>query len=260
MDFTEAQLQALIASFFWPLIRISALFITLPIFSISEVPARVRMILSLAITFLVMPLIPPLPALEIFSYTGLMVTIQQLFIGLLSGFVLQMVFSAVALGGQGVSNGMGLGFAAVIDPQDGQQVPVIAQFYTVTCTLVFISMNAHLLLIEMVVDSFKSLPISAEGLGKTELWSIINWSKQLLSAGLLLSLPVMASLLFVNISFGVAARAAPQIQIFSISFPVTILVGLVLMWMTLPNALGFFSNDLLLDAYDFIGQLLRVSR
>lgn len=260
MDFTEAQLQALVAAFFWPLIRISALFITLPIFSISAVPARVRVILSLAITLLVMPLIPPLPALEIFSYNGLMVTIQQLFIGLLSGFVLQMVFAAVALGGQGVSNGMGLGFAAMIDPQDGQQAPVVAQFYTITCTLIFLSMNAHLLLIEMVVDSFKSLPISAEGLGKTEIWSIINWSKQLLSAGLLLSLPVMAGLLFVNISFGVAARAAPQLQIFSISFPVSILVGLVLMWMTLPNALEFFSDELLLDAYDFIGQLLRVSR
>ncbi|MFI3136636.1 MAG: flagellar biosynthetic protein FliR [Methylococcaceae bacterium] len=260
MDFTATQLQTMVASFFWPLIRISALFITLPIFSISAVPARVRMILSMAITVVVMPLIPPIPALEMFSYTGLMVTIQQLFIGLVSGFVLQMVFAAVALGGQGVSNGMGLGFAAMVDPQDGQQSPVVAQLYTISCTLVFLSMNAHLLLIEMLVDSFTSLPISADGLGKTAIWSIISWSEQLLSAGLLLSLPVMASLLFVNISFGVAARAAPQLQVFSIGFPITILLGLLLIWMTLPNALAFFSEDMLLDAYDLIGQLLNVKR
>ncbi len=259
MNFTEAQLQAQVAAFFWPLIRISALFITLPILSINVVSPRVRMVLSLAITVVVMPLIPPLPALEIFSYSGLMVGIQQLFIGLVSGFVLQIVFAAVVFGGQGISNGMGLGFAAMVDPQDGQQVPVVAQFYTVTCTLVFLSMNAHLLLIEMVVDSFSSLPIGMDGLGKAALWSIIKWSEQLLVAGLLLSLPVMASLLFVNISFGVAARAAPQLQIFSIGFPVTILLGLVLMWMTLPNALGFFANDMLLDAYALIGQLLQVS-
>jgi flagellar biosynthesis protein FliR len=259
MNFTEAQLQALVASFFWPLIRVSALFVTLPIFSLNAVPMRVRMILSIAITAVVMPLIPPFPALEIFSYAGLMVTVQQLFVGLVSGFVLQIVFAAVSLAGLNVSNGMGLGFAAMVDPQSGQQVPVVAQLYTVTCTLIFFSMDAHLLLIEMLVDSFKSLPISAEGLGKTELWSIISWSKQLLSAGLLLSLPIMMSLLFVNISFGVAARAATQLQIFSIGFPVTILLGLVLIWMTLPNALAFFSTDLLLDAYEFIGQLLRVS-
>lgn len=189
-----------------------------------------------------------------------MVTIQQLFIGLLSGFVLQCVFAGVALGGLGVSNGMGLGFAAMVDPQNGQQVPVIAQFYTVTCTLVFLSMNAHLLLIEMLVDSFKTLPISRDGLGKTELWSIISWTKQLFSAGLLLSLPIIVSLLFVNISFGVAARAAPQLQIFSLGFPITILLGLVLMWMTLPNTLDFFLTDMLLDAYELLGQLLRVSR
>lgn len=260
MNFTEAELQALVASFFWPLIRISALFITIPVFSLHAVPAQVRMLLSIAITFVVVPLIPPMPQLEIFSYAGLMVTIQQLFIGLISGFVLQCVFAAVAIGGVGVSNGMGLGFAAMVDPQNGQQSPVIAQVYTVTCTLIFLNMNAHLLLIEMLVDSFKSLPINGDGLGKTEIWSIISWSKQLFSAGLLLSLPIMISLLFVNISFGVAARAAPQLQIFSIGFPVTILLGLILMWMTLPNSLDFFSTDILLDAYELIGQLLRVSR
>ncbi len=233
---------------------------TLPIFSLHTVSPKIRMILSIAITLVAMPLIPPLPALEIFSYSGLMVTIQQLFIGLLSGFVLQCVFAAVAFGGLGVSNGMGLGFAAMVDFHDGQQVSVVAQIYTVTCTLVFLSMNAHLLLIEMLVDSFKSVPISGDGLGKIELWSIISWSKQLFSAGLLLALPIMMSLLFVNISFGVAARAAPQLQVFSIGFPVTILLGLVLMWMTLPNVLDFFATDILLDAYHVIGQLLRLSR
>ena len=213
---------------------------------------------SLAITLVVAPLIKIPPGLEIFSYDGLMVTIQQLMIGLMSGFVLQITFAAVIFGGQAVSSGMGLGFASMVDPQDGQQVPVIAQFYVVICTLLFLVMNAHLLIIEMLVDSFKTIPIGLDGFDKTDLWMLIEWSRQLFSVGLLLSLPMVASLLFVNISFGVATRAAPQLQIFSVGFPVTIALGLFLIWMTLPDVVAFISEDMLTDAYEFIGQLLKL--
>ncbi len=213
---------------------------------------------SLAITLVVAPLIKIPPGLEIFSYDGLMVTIQQLMIGLMSGFVLQITFAAVVFGGQAVASGMGLGFASMVDPQDGQQVPVIAQFYVVICTLLFLVMNAHLLIIEMLVDSFKTIPIGLDGFDKADLWMLLEWSRQLFSVGLLLSLPMIASLLFVNISFGVATRAAPQLQIFSVGFPVTIALGLFLMWMTLPDVVAFISEDMLTDAYEFIGQLLKL--
>lgn len=246
------------AAFFWPLLRISALFISLPIFSINAVSARIRLLLSLAITLVVMPLIEPPSELTLFSAEGLMVTVQQLFIGLVSGFVLQITFAAVVFGGQAIAYGMGLGFASMVDPQNGQQVPVVAQFYVVLSTLLFLGMNAHLLLIEMLVDSFKTLPISVDGLSKADIWSIIDWSEQLFSVGLLLSLPLVASLLFVNISFGVATRAAPQLQIFSVGFPVTIALGMFLMWMTLPNLMAFIADDMLTDAYALIKQLLKL--
>lgn len=257
MNFTETQLQAQIAAFLWPMLRISALFVTLPIFSISAVSPRVRLILSLAITLLIMPLIP-VSTIEVFSYQGLMVAIQQLSIGLLGGFILQIVFSAVVLGGQGIANSMGLGFASMVDPQDGQQVPVVSQLYVVASTLVFLSVNAHLLLIEMLLDSFKTIPISEHGLSREDIWTMLSWSKQLFAAGLLLALPVTASLLFVNISFGVATRAAPQLQIFSVGFPVTIFLGLMLIWSTLPKALDFFAEDILLDAYDLLKEILKI--
>ena len=258
MNVTDTQLQALVAAFLWPMIRISALFVTLPIFSVAAVTPRIRLLLSMAITFLVMPLLPKLPEIEVFSYTGLMVAIQQLAIGLVSGFILQIVFAAVVMGGQGIANSMGLGFASMIDPQDGQQVPVVSQLYVVAATLIFLSVNAHLLLIEMLVDSFKTLPISTEGLNRADIWRMLLWSKQVFSVGLLLALPVTASLLFINISFGVATRAAPQLQIFSVGFPVTIFLGLMLIWLTLPQALDYFAEDLLLDAYDEIKILLKI--
>ncbi len=257
MNFTEQQILGQVALFIWPLMRISAMFVSVPLFSIRAVPTRVRLILSVAITLVIMPLLPSLPAVEMFSYPGFMMAISQVMIGLTSGFILQLVFAAVVFAGQGIALSMGLGFSMMVDPQNGQQVPVIAQFYTVTTTLIFISLDGHLLLIQMLLDSFKTLPIGIDGIDKAGIWSIIAWSSRMFAGGLLLSMPVMASLLLVNVIFGVAARAAPQLQIFTVGFPVTLMLGMLLVWKTLPDALDQFSG-MLTDAYDFIGQLLRL--
>lgn len=237
--------------------RISAMFVSVPLFSIHAVPARVRLILSVAITTVVVPLLPPLPTVEMFSYTGFMMAITQVMIGLTSGFILQVVFNAVVFAGQGVALSMGLGFSTMVDPQSGQQVPTVAQFYTITTTLIFLSLGGHLLVIQMLLDSFKSLPIGVEGIDKAGIWSIIAWGGRLFAGGLLLTMPIIASLLLVNIIFGVAARAAPQLQIFSVGFPVTLMLGMLLIWKTLPDVLDQFSG-MLTDAYDLIGQLLRL--
>jgi len=257
VNFTEAQILTQVALFIWPLMRISAMFVSVPLFSIRAVPARVRLILSVAITLVIMPLLPPLPAVEMFSYTGFMMAVAQVMIGLTSGFILQLVFAAVVFAGQGIALSMGLGFSMMVDPQNGQQVPVIAQFYTVTTTLLFISLDGHLLLIQMLLDSFKTLPIGIDGVDKAGIWSILAWSSRMFAGGLLLAMPVIASLLLVNVIFGVAARAAPQLQIFSVGFPVTLMLGMLLVWKSIPDVLDQFSG-MLTDAYDFIGQLLRL--
>ena len=257
MDFTEAQIQGQVASFIWPLMRISAMFISVPLFSIKAVPARVRLILSVALTFVVMPLLPTFPAVEMFSYQGMMVAIAQVMIGLSTGFIVQLVFSAVVFAGQGIALSMGLGFASMVDPQNGQQVPVVAQLYVISSTLIFLGLDGHLLLIKMLLDSFTSLPIGIDGIDKAGIWTIIAWSSRMFAGGLLLAMPVIASLLLVNISFGVATRAAPQLNIFSVGFPVTLMLGILLIWLTLPDVLDQFTG-LLTDAYDLIGQLLRL--
>ena len=257
MHFSEAELLNRVAAFIWPLIRIGALFIAAPLFSIHGVPTRVRLVVSVAVTLVVMPLLPPLPTVEFWSYQALMITGQQVLIGVLSGFIVQLVFGAVVFAGQGIAFSMGLGFAAMVDPQNGQQVPVVAQFYIITTTLIFLMVDGHLVLIKMVLDSFTTLPIAVDSLDKADLWSVIAWSSRLFAGGLLLALPVIASLLLVNISFGVATRAAPQLNIFSVGFPVTLLLGLLLLWITLPNILDQF-NGILLDAYELIGQMLRL--
>ncbi len=237
--------------------RISAMFVSVPLFSIKAVPVKIRLILAIALTLVVTPLLPKWPEMELFSYTGLMIALHQVLIGLVIGFIVQMVFAAVVFAGQGVALSMGLGFSVMVDPQNGQQVPVIAQFYMMTTTLIFLSMDAHLVLIKMLLDSFNSLPIGVNGLDKTGIWSIIAWSARMFAGGLLLSLPLIASLLLINVCFGVAARAAPQLQIFSVGFPVTLTLGLLLIWMTLPDTLQQFSG-LLTGAYELIEKLLRL--
>jgi flagellar biosynthetic protein FliR len=210
-----------------------------------------------AITLVIMPLMPDFQAIEMFSYQGFMVGIAQVMIGLTSGFILQLAFSAVLFAGQGVALGMGLGFASMIDPQNGQQVPVVAQFYVFTCTLVFLSLDGHLVLIKMLLDSFTSLPIGMDGITKANIWTIIGWSSRMFAGGFLLTMPIVVSLLLVNISFGVATRAAPQLNIFSVGFPITLMLGLVLIWLTLPDVLEQFA-DMLNGAYDLVGQMLRL--
>ncbi len=257
MNITEGQILSTLASFIWPFIRIGSMFISIPVFSIRALPAKIRVIVALFITLVVVPLLPSPPDIEIFSYQGFMVTLQQLAIGLSTGFVLQMVFSVMLLGGQSIAYSMGLGFASMVDPASGIQVPVVSQIFIVSANLMFLSVNGHLLLIEMLVESFNTLPVGIIGLNLNNLWSVISWSSQIFAGGVLLAMPIMAALLFVNISFGVAARAAPQIQIFAVGIPITIMLGLVLIWISMSNSIEIFSN-VLTDGCQLIQQLLKL--
>jgi flagellar biosynthetic protein FliR len=256
MNFTEAQLLNSIAMLMFPLMRISAMFVSMPVLSVHAVPARIRVILSGTLSFLVMPLLPPLPQVEMMSYAGIMIGVQQVAIGLTTGFILQMVFAAVIFAGQGIAYGMGLGFASMVDPQNGQQVPVVAQIYMITTTLLFLALDGHLLLIKLLVDSFTSLPIG-QIFDLNDVWSIIAWSGRIFSDGLVLSMPVIISLLLVNVVFGVASKSAPQLQIFSVGFPITLMLGILLMWITLPDMLALLP-DMFNDAFELLKQLLRL--
>ena len=257
MNFTEQELLAKIALFFWPFVRISSLFIAVPVFSAKTTPVKIRVMISFLITLVIMPFIPDLPSFALMSYEGVMVTIQQMAIGLATAFILQMVFAVMLIAGQMIAYSMGLGFASMVDPVSGVQVPVVAQILIISASLFFISVNGHLLLIELLVESFRTLPIDVIGLSKADLWGIIIWSGQMFAGGVLLALPIMATILFINISFGVASRAAPQLQIFGIGFPITIMVGMVLIWITIPNMIEGFSF-ILSDGFQFVKQVLRV--
>ena len=258
MNFREDELIAYLASFVWPFMRVSSMFISIPVFSVNSVPARLRVMLSLLITFVILPVLPQMPAIDLFSADGLMVTVQQLVLGVSTGFILQMVFSIMLFAGQSIAYSMGLGFASLVDPATGVQTPVIAQLFVIASSLLFLAVDGHLLLIEMLAQSFTTLPVAPVGLDKAQLWQIISWSSQIFAGGVLLALPIMATLLFVNISFGIASKAAPQLQLFGVGFPITILLGMVFIWIGLAGIVEGFT-EMLHEGFILISQLLRIS-
>lgn len=258
MIFTEAQLSAWLAAFLWPLIRVSAMIAAAPVFSSRQTPARLRIGFSLLLSFMLMPLIPPPPVVEVFSPVALLMALQQVLIGLAMGFILQMVFGAIVFGGQALAYSMGLGFASMMDPQNGVQVPVLSQYYILLTTMLFLVLDGHLFLIEILAESFHTLPIGVNGLTQDNLQQIVLWASSMFAGGLRMALPAIAALLLVNLGMGVITRAAPQLNIFAVGFPMTMIIGFILMWLTLPNVLSEFS-ELLEQALSLIRTLVLIT-
>jgi len=242
MVFTSSEITAYIGTLLWPLFRVAGLVMTAPIFAARTVPVRVRLGLSVAITVMILPIMPPAPQVELFSASAFFLVTQQLLIGVLMGFTLQIVLAAIVTGGQVVAMQMGLGFAAMVDPQNGQQTPVLSQFYVIMVVLIYLAMNGHLVLIEVLIDSFKTMPVSMTGLVATDFYKVVHWAAILFSGAVGIAIPAIASLLIVNFTFGIMTRAAPQMNIFAIGFPLTMLLGYGVIFATLPSVVPQASN------------------
>jgi flagellar biosynthetic protein FliR len=231
---TTAQLEAWLGAFFWPFVRIGACLMVAPLFGARPVPPRVRLVLAAAITLLIAPLVSSPVNVTPFSIGGMIVTMQQVLIGVAVGFALQLIFDAVTLGGQLLANSMGLSFAFNVDPLRGTSTPALGQFYTILVTLTFLALNGHLALIETLTAGFRTLPVGTSGLGSGGLWSLVTWGGQLFAGALSVALPGMAALLIVNLGFGVMSRAAPTLNLFAVGFPVALVFGLVILLAGLP--------------------------
>jgi flagellar biosynthetic protein FliR len=190
-----------------------------------------------------------------FSIQGLIITVQQLLIGVAIGFVLQVVFDALAMGGQLLANTMGLSFAFNVDPLRGTGAPVVGQFYTLVATLTFLALNGHIAILHALVDGFTTLPIAIDGLNPEGFWQVALWGAQLFRGALMVALPGVTALLVVNLAFGVVSRAAPSLNLFAIGFPVSLIAGLMIVLAGLPAMQSGFTR-LMRDAMDFAVTLM----
>lgn len=253
---TSAQLSAWLAAFGWPFVRILALVSSAPILGNPGVPLQVKIGLAFAIAVVLTPVLGAMPQVEPGSAIGLLILAQQIVIGVAMGFAMRIVFTAVEMAGHIVGMQMGLGFATFFDPQNAAQTPVVGQFLGLIGTLAFLAMNGHLLIIETLAQSFQTLPVMAQPFSATGWRALAGWGKEVFLAGLLLSMPIMAALLITNLALGIMTRAAPQLNVFSVGFPITLTAGFIVLIVALPYFAPLFERLL----HDGMGMALQIAR
>ena len=234
---TSAQYTLWITSFIWPLTRILGLIAIAPVFGNSSIPVMVKVSFGVILALIVAPTLHNLPQVDPVSLAGMMILVQQFIIGIAMGFTIQIVFTSVDLAGTLIGMSMGLWFASFYDPQTNGTTPAISQFLTLIATILFVSLNMHLVLLSALVNSFDTLPIGvavAPGVWK----NIATSGSLIFSSGLQLALPIIAALLVTNIALGILTRAAPQLNLFGIGFPITIGVGFLMIFIIIPYMTG----------------------
>ncbi len=239
---TTGQLETWLGQVLWPLVRVGSCLMVAPVFSSQSVPARIRIVLAGAIAMILAPMISIPPQLSAFSLEGLVVTAQQVVIGIALGFCLQLVFDGITLGGQLIANSMGLSYAMSVDPIRGVGTTALGELYTIFVTLVFLALDGHLRLIEVLADGFRTLPIGGTGFDAASLWQVVIWGGTLFSGALSIALPGITALLIVNLAFGMVSRAAPSLNLMSVGFPVILVFGLLVLVVSVPQLLSAFER------------------
>lgn len=227
ISLSSAQIDIWIAAFIYPLARVLSFIAAAPLWSVAGIPKRTRLILGLGITIAITPGLPEMPQIQPGTLSGLWLLLQQMLIGVGMGFAAKIVFSALDMAGEFIGTQMGLGFATFYDPLNSSQTPVMTEFMTLISLLMFLALNGHLLYVATLAQSFSAIPVSAPPLGAGSWLNLAELGSKIFSAGLLLALPIMVALMITNLALAVLTRAAPQLNIFSLGFPLTLTGGFV---------------------------------
>jgi len=239
----------------WVFLRITGFMLIAPVLGSSMVAPRIRIVLTLLLTLMLAPLAPPVPALDPLGADALATAAQQLLIGFAIGIVVQVVFDALVLAGQLIANTMGLGFATMIDPNRGASTVVVGQLFTILGMLLFLVLNGHIALLGVLADSFRWLPAGPVGLHAADFGTVVGWGGKMFEAGTVIALPAVVGLLLINVALGVVSRAAPQLNLFAVGFPVSMLLGFAMLLLSLPTLQGAFER-LLLEAIRLAARLV----
>lgn len=255
MLISDSQIATWITTGWLPFVRISAAMMAAPLFSHRAIPRQIRLGVALMLAMLLMPWQPALPDFNPLSLQGVLLTANELLLGICLGFMLQLVFEAVMFAGQFVATGMGLGFASVIDQQQGISVAVMGQFFMLITMLLFLAMNGHLAFIKMLADSFVAWPVGTAVVQPETFGVLLTAIGGMLRNALGIALPAVVALLVVQIAMGVMSRAAPTLNLFAVGFPVTLMLGLIVIERTLPALLPQVQR-LLTMAFENMGLIL----
>jgi len=219
---------------FIPLARILGFIAIAPVFGHRGITMTIKIMIGIVLAGVIIPAIPAAPRVDLVSAQGVLVIGQQMIVGLALGLMMQILFTAIEMAGQVSGLTMGFGFASFFDPSSGGTNTVTSTLFSILAMLVFLSLDGHLMMVTALVESFYTMPIDS-GTSSINGMAVARFGAQIFIYGLQLALPIVASLLITNIALGVLTRAAPQLNIFGIGFPVTILAGLITIFALLPS-------------------------
>jgi flagellar biosynthetic protein FliR len=232
MNFDFNTVQPMMQSFLLVLFRTGALVMSAPVLGAQTSSPRTRLMLAMALSLVLLPLVPP-PAVTGFNLRLVVDVLGEVVIGIAMGLILQVAFETLLLAGELISFGSGLSFAQMVDPVRGTDSSALAALFSVFAMLIFLSLDGHLALIQVLADSFHSLPpgspIPLAPLAQT----VAGEGLRLFSGALQVALPGVIALLAVNLVLGVASRAAPSLNVFAVGLPISVLAGLLVIYLGL---------------------------
>ena len=237
MTFPIFSLEELLR-FLFLIVRLSAIVLTLPVLNTRSVPSHLKLIFIVVFSLSLYPAVrtQPLVVPQGVLHLGLLI-LGELFLGMIIGFVAQMAFMGMQMGGELMNQQMGLSMASIFDPQTQRQTTIMSNFQYVMAVLLFFSIQAHHWFIFAMAESLHAMPLLSFTVPKTVMLPLVALLSKAFIMALRIAAPVIVTLILTNITLGMMARLVPQMNIFILSFPVNFGVGLILVGLALPYIL-----------------------
>lgn len=236
-----------ILSFLFIFLRVGIIFAVIPFFGTELVPRRITAIIAFFLSLVLLPVVPAVRiSMEDLNVLTLAVlVVHEFLIGLCLALAINVIFAGLQTAGEIVGFQMGFSIVNVVDPITGVDAPITANLLYIITFLLFLSFGGHHLLIKALVESFTIIPVEAALPQKGYLIAVISYCAKLFVIALKIAAPVIGVLLLINTAFAITARAIPQMNVFLMSFPITIAIGLGMLIIVIkmlprfiPQALG----------------------
>ena len=241
--------------FFLATVRVGSFVISSPLFGMRGVPTPIRVVISFILGLAVVSF-TGLPSEDLLSSLNfIFIVLVEIAVGLTAGLIVTIWFSSVALAGEKMATSAGLGYAAQIDPQAGGQTPVVSVILNLFLIVLFVSLDGHLLMLRVFFESFSILPIGSMPPPMVLIGAGIKAAGSMFVAASLIMLPDVGIILMINVSAGIMTRSAPQLNLFSFVFPVTILGAFIILYFSTGTmALAF--SDLIFSSIEALEDLM----
>ncbi|MFZ5760999.1 MAG: flagellar biosynthetic protein FliR [Thermodesulfobacteriota bacterium] len=234
------------------MIRVGPLLFLMPVTGSRSVPSQVKILVTLATSLVLLPVVPVSAGQLPGSVTGfvLFITSEVFFAAILAIFA-RMVFDAIQIAGQMVDIQMGMGMAGVMDPQYGVQTSLTGQFWNLIAILIFLSVNGHHLYFRTLVESYTWVAPGTLNLRQATVDGMMQGAGRMFFMAVKIMAPASAAVFFSHVAMGIIAKTVPQIPILIVGMPLNIAVGLIFVGLSLTYFL-----PLMMGQFDMLGRIL----